>query len=234
MYCLKCGNEFQGKKTNAKFCSDSCRAAYNTSMRRDNLSGAPEEEKGMAVHIPTVLGNPSMGNDFMLNFLNSEKAKVERENETLKAEIKALEKENKDLTIYKNTEEKRKELDIEKAQYDKTKGLSGFMESPIADRLLSLGETWLEKKFTEGSDTGILGDLDGDEKELMTTIVNAIKNQDTEFLAHLLTAILHFNEHPERLKNVVTMIQRIDAGLTGDHEDNEEPPKVVNEKPFIP
>jgi hypothetical protein len=197
MECINCKRDFTAKKSNAKFCSSTCRSQYFKSNRSEAPVVLPVNNPAQPFGLMGLSGNPSF--DYIFQ-------KTERENESLKAENKQLrdkledqKEQYRDLKLKVDTEAKLLQAD---KTLEESKGLGGFVDKVTSnERLMGLAEKLLVAKFglnEDGSEEDILEGV-SENKMLLQTIVSLIQDKDQEFLAHFIKITQYFSVNPALL-----------------------------------
>jgi hypothetical protein len=157
-----CNESLEGKKKNAKFCSDSCRASYsNKKMKNNQQLGFPRSFQGLGMtpqHMPQ-----NGGAEF---FLLTEKVKeLQEEKRELKKE---LEEERRKKEKLKDELNKK---DIEILRNEKPAGLAG-LDSDFITTALGVTPQILEQlraMMSGGNkDTSLLEGLDIQKQQIIT------------------------------------------------------------------
>lgn len=220
MNCLECGNEFESKRQDAKFCTGSCRAKF--SNRKNGRTQQPQqpvfENKTPQQIMPMYgLGNPSDigGGNIVFALLREEKIRLENKLDKSEAEIQRLNEviqtlrnELQNAKIDLATKDRMQELEMQQKNIDAQGGL-GFVDKVTSnDRLMDFIEKIALAKLAPSGegDSSLLTGLDGTKKELLESIVSLVKDKSEEFLAHLLNLVSQFTQNEEGMIQISVLL----------------------------
>lgn len=201
MDCLNCHNPINSDRANKKFCSDLCKSRFHRGTSKTVVvrpgTNPPANNQLPQTMFMGLSGNASF--DYIFHKTEKENDQLKLENSKLKDSLETEKEKFRELKLKVDTQDKIAEAD---KAVEGSKGLGGIVDKVTSnERLMGLAEKLLIAKFggaEEGTTDDVLEGLE-ENKMLLQTVVNLLREKDQEFLAHFIKVTQYFTLNPELL-----------------------------------
>lgn len=229
--CEYCGNSFEKRRKDARFCNSTCRSKAN----KEGL-GNPGFNSNPFSDYPKVSMNSTGNNDF-LGYIRAENITLKEKINQLTAANATLLNENLNLKTEAKINEKLNELNQAQSAAEKDRGLSGVIDTIGSndrwmDIIESLGSSLVDKLGPGGKEPSILQGMDDSQKQHIEVLINNIKG-DPEFTKKITAIALKTKADPDILDEIIQYLQSPQPvnGTEDEPEETIEPP-VVSQSGF--
>lgn len=192
MECQYCKKEFHSGRSDARFCSNTCRSRH--------FKGNSNTVKPIQQSLPSVFGlSGNASFDYIFHKTEKENESLKDENRQLRRDLEAEKDKYRELKLQVDTKNKLEQAD---KALEESKGLGGLVEKITGnERLMGLAEKIILAKIgasEEGTNEDLLDGVE-ENKMLLQTIVSLVSDKDQEFLAHFVKMTQYFANNPTLL-----------------------------------
>lgn len=200
MKCQNCNKDFIANRSDAKFCSDTCRSKNFKSS-----------EKPVKQQMPSVFGlSGNASFDYIFHKTEKENEALKEENRHLRRDLESEKDKYRELKLQVDTKSK---LELADKTMEESKGLGGLVDKITGnERLMGLAEKIILTKMgakLDGEESEDLLEGVEENKMLLQTVVSLVSDKDQEFLAHFVKMTQYFSNNPTLLVAAANNIKKV-------------------------